>query len=89
MNDLVLPDVGKIIKDTIKTDMDCDCRLTKVDNNADYMIYVNDLTGSRYLVQVSQVYDLFGQQDYREDYPEADTYIYIGYSLYSYNLPRS
>lgn len=78
MLDLILPDAQKIIKETMKRDRGADCPIKLIERTNDYEIYVNPETNSRYLVQCSHKYDLFGFQNYRDTFPVVDTYIYIG-----------
>ncbi len=78
MLDLILPDTLAIIKETMKRDRGVDCSIKLVERTDDYEIYVNIETNSRYLVQCSHKYDLFGFQNYRETFPAVDTFIYIG-----------
>jgi hypothetical protein len=81
MLDLILPDTAKVIRDVFKKDTGEDCELVLEKLDPDYSVYVNKATSARYLVQVSKTYDLFGFQNYCEDFPRVDAYIYIGFRV--------
>ena len=81
MLDLILPDTARVICDVFKKDTGENCELVLEALDPDYSIYVNKATGARYLVQVSKTYDLFGFQNYNEDFPKVDAYIYIGFRV--------
>jgi hypothetical protein len=78
MLDLILPNTLGIIKETMKRENGGDGRIVLTERTKDYEIYVNDDTCSKYLVQCSNKYDLFGFQNYKETFPIVDTYIYLG-----------
>ncbi len=77
MLDLILPNTLTIIKETMKKDIGNDFKIKLVSREKDYEIYVNEETDSKYLVQCSGKYDLFGFQNYKESFPVVNTYIYI------------
>jgi len=78
MLDLILPNTLAIIKETMKREGGGDSKLILSERTDDYEIYTNADTNSRYLVQCSNKYDLFGFQNYKETFPIVDTYIYLG-----------
>lgn len=78
MLDLILPNAQSIIKETFKKDTGNDCSLKIYGNTVDFDLYSNPNTNRTYLVQCSHKYDLFGFQNYKDSFPEVDTYIYVG-----------
>ena len=78
MLDLVLPNTLMIIKETMKREGAGDCKIVLTERTNDYEIYTNADTGSKYLVQCSNKYDLFSFQNYKDTFPVVDTYICLG-----------
>lgn len=77
MLDLILPNTLGIIKETMKRE-NGEGKIVLTERTNDYEIYMNSDTGSKYLVQCSKKYDLFGFQNYKETFPIVDTYVYLG-----------
>jgi len=78
MLDLILPNMMGVIKETMKKEGGGESKLILSERTNDYEIYTNADTKSRYLVQCSKKYDLFGFQNYKESFPVVGTYIYLG-----------
>lgn len=78
MLDLILPNTLAIIKETMSREGGGDSKIILSGRTNDYETYTNTGTQSRYLVQCSKKYDIFGFQNYKEDFPVANTYIYLG-----------
>jgi hypothetical protein len=80
MLELILPNLTTIIKETIKHDSpEADVSNIKmIRHESDFEIYFNAITNSSYLVQTSSKYDMFGFQNYKDDFPGTGLCIYVG-----------
>jgi len=78
MKDLPLQNIPELIKEAVKRASDVEVELVLEKEEKDYWMYENKGSGNKYLIQTSQKFDLFGFMSFKDDFPEASLYIYIG-----------